>query len=92
MESATNFKATTLSEDDVRVLVVSGGIESNTLGWKGISSSTDVMVASKDGPRGGRVREEDGSRRGVEALELRVEEGNWTRFARRKEKKAVADY
>ena len=50
-------------------------------------SSADVMVASDEGCRGGSVPDEEGSRRGVELVELRVEGGR-TRFARRKEKNA----
>jgi hypothetical protein len=45
-------------------------------------------VAWEDGWRGGRVCEDEGLRRGVEALELRVDEGRGVRFARRKVKKA----
>ena len=47
-----------------------------------------VMVAREEGPNGGRVWEEEGSRRGVDAIEFWFEEGR-TRFARRKVKNAV---
>jgi hypothetical protein len=46
------------------------------------------MVARDDGVRGGRVCEEEGSSRGVEVVEFKVEGGR-TRFARRKVKNAV---
>jgi hypothetical protein len=45
------------------------------------------MVASEEGSKGGSVWEEEGSRRGVEVLEFKVDCGK-TKFARRKEKKA----
>jgi hypothetical protein len=48
----------------------------------------DVIVAREDGKSGGRVCEEDGSRRGVEVFEFSVEGGK-TRFARKKLKNAV---
>jgi hypothetical protein len=48
------------------------------------------MVARLEGPRGGRVCEEEGSRSGVDVVEFRVEEGR-TRFARRKEKNAGSE-
>jgi hypothetical protein len=46
------------------------------------------MLARDEARRGRRVCDEDGSSRGVEVFEFRVEEGS-TRFARRNEKKAV---
>jgi len=46
------------------------------------------MVAREEGKRGGRVCDEEGSRRGVEVFELSVEGGK-TRFARKKLKKAA---
>jgi hypothetical protein len=45
------------------------------------------MVARDDGVRGGKVCEEEGSSRGVEVVEFKVEGGR-TRFARRKVKNA----
>jgi hypothetical protein len=47
----------------------------------------EVIVAREDGKSGGRVCEEEGSRRGVEVFEFSVEGGR-TRFARKKLKKA----
>jgi hypothetical protein len=47
----------------------------------------EVIVAREDGKRGGRVCEEEGSRRGVDVFEFSVEGGR-TRFARKKVKKA----
>ena len=52
------------------------------------SSALEVIVASKEGRSGGRVCEDEGSRRGVDVVEFSVEGGR-TRFARRKEKNAV---
>lgn len=52
------------------------------------SSAFEVIVAREDGSSGGRVCEDEGSRRGVEVFEFSVEGGR-TRFARRKEKNAV---
>jgi hypothetical protein len=46
------------------------------------------MVASDEGCSGGSVPDEEGSRRGVDIFEFKVEGGR-TRFARRNEKKAV---
>jgi hypothetical protein len=51
------------------------------------SSALEVMVAREEGPSGGRVCDDEGSRRGVEVVEFSVEGGR-TRFARRKEKNA----
>jgi hypothetical protein len=48
----------------------------------------EVIVARDDGKRGGRVCEEEGSRRGVDIFEFSVEGGK-TRFARRKLKNAA---
>jgi hypothetical protein len=48
----------------------------------------DVIVAREDGKSGGRVCEDDGSRRGVEVFEFSVEDGK-TRFARKKLKNAI---
>jgi hypothetical protein len=61
------------------------------LGGSTTSSSTaELMVAREDGVRGGRVCEEEGSSRGVEEVEFKVEGGR-TRFARRKVKNAVQE-
>ena len=46
-------------------------------------------MAREEGPRGGRVWEEEGSRRGVDVVEFWVEGGR-TRLARRKVKNAVS--
>lgn len=67
---------------------MSSGTPSRGLGGRMISSSAEDMVARVEGPSGGRVCEDEGSRRGVEVVEFKVEEGR-TRFARRKEKKAM---
>lgn len=88
MESATSLSAAILSASVMSVVVVSGGISLRGSLEMDLSSSTDVMVAREDGWSGGRVREDEGSRRGVEMFEFRVEGGR-TRFARRKEKNAI---
>lgn len=73
----------------MRVVVVRGGTSARGSAGGARSSAVEVMLARDEGGkmRGGRVCEEDGSRRGVLRLELRVEVGR-TRFARRKVKKA----
>ena len=87
IESATSFRAAILSGSLVRTLVVRGGISSRGLLGAEVGSEMDVMVAREEGVSGGRVWEDDGSRRGVEVFEFKVDGGS-TRFARRKEKKA----
>jgi hypothetical protein len=87
MESATSFRAAILSSSEVREVVVRAGMSARGSEGRGISSPADVMVAREEGWSGGRVPDEEGSRRGVEVLEFRVDGGR-TRFARRKEKKA----
>jgi hypothetical protein len=89
MESATNFNAAVLSSSVIRVVVFSSGTPSRGLGGSTTSSSAlEDMLARDEARRGRRVCDEDGSSRGVEVFEFRVEEGS-TRFARRNEKKAV---
>lgn len=89
IESATSFNAAILSSSVVKVVVLSSGTPSRGLGGGTTSSSAlDVMVARLDARSGRRVCGDDGSRRGVEVVEFRVEGGR-TRFARRKEKKAT---
>lgn len=85
IESATNLSAAILSSSVVKVVVMRGGIPSRGLGGGRLSSSAfEVMVASEDALSGGRLCDEEGWRRGVEVFELTM-----TRFARRKEKKAL---
>ncbi len=55
MESATNFKAKTLSASVVRGAVMSSGTPSRGFGGRMTSSSAEDMVARLEGPRGGRV-------------------------------------
>lgn len=70
-------------------MVVSSGTPSRGLGGRRTSeSSAEDMVARLEGPSGGRVCEEKGSRSGVDMVEFRVEGGR-TRFARRKKKNAA---
>jgi hypothetical protein len=88
IESATSFRAAILSAAVVRTVVVRGGIPSRGLGVKGMSSALDVMVASDEGNKGGRVCDDEGSRSGVEVVEFSVDGGS-TRLALRKEKKAI---
>ena len=91
IESATSLRVATLSSSVVKTLVARGGISSSGLGGSTTSSSTaELMVAREDGVRGGRVCEEEGSSRGVEEVEFKVEGGR-TRFARRKVKNAVQE-
>lgn len=73
MLSATNFRAAILSSGVVRVVVVRGGMPSSGLefwGGGGEEESRDVIVAREEGRSGGRVCEEDASRRGVLVVEL----------------------
>lgn len=87
MESATSLRAAILSDSEVRMVVVRGGMSARgSLVWA-MESSADVMVASEEGCSGGRVPGEEGSRRGVDVFEFSVDGGR-TRFARRNEKKA----
>ena len=89
IESATSLRAATLSSSVTKILVVSSGTPSRGFcGRAATSSSIDVMFARKEGVSGGNVCEEEGSRRGVEVVELSVDGGR-TRFARKKEKNAV---
>jgi hypothetical protein len=70
-------------------VVTRGGMSARGLTGAATSSSAfELIVAREEGPRGGKVCEEEGSRRGVEVFEFSVDGGR-TRFARRKEKKAV---
>jgi hypothetical protein len=86
-ESATSLRAAALSSSVVKTLVVRGGISSRGLGGSTTSfSAAELMVAREDRVRGGR----DGSSRGVEVVEFKVEDGR-TRFARRKVKNAVQE-
>lgn len=87
MESATSLRAAILSSSEVRIVVVRGGTSARGSLLCVRSESAEVMVASEEGCNGGRVPDEDGSRRGVEVVEFSVEGGR-TRFARRNEKKA----
>jgi hypothetical protein len=89
MESATSLRAAILSDSEVKVVVVRGGMSLRGLEMREVSSSVlEVMVASEEGWSGGRVWEDDGSRRGVDVFEFKVDGGR-TRFARRKEKNAA---
>jgi len=84
IESATNLRAATLSPSEVKVVVTRGGTSARGLTGAATSSSAlELIVVSEEEPRGGRVCEEEGSRRGVEVFELSVDGGR-TRFARRK--------
>jgi hypothetical protein len=98
MESATSFRAAILSSSLVRMVVARGGMSSS--GFKGgvegvegvltAEEEEEDMIEREEGGRvcrGGRYCEEYGVRRGVFALEFRVEVGR-TRFARRKVKNA----
>lgn len=88
IESATNFRAATLSSSVVKVVVIRVGTPSR--GFRdgtGSSSGLEGIVASEETRSSGRVCDDDGWRRGVDVVELSVEDGR-TRFARRKEKNA----
>jgi hypothetical protein len=71
-------------------MVVRGGMSARGVEGGGRSSEVEVMFAREEEgkARRGSVRGEEGSRRGVEVLEFKVEVGR-TRFARRKVKNAM---
>lgn len=102
MLSATSFRAAILEGGSVRREVVRGGMLSRGLegavcwaagcGWEvrgeeGVSIE-DIVAREEVVRRGGRVWEDEASRRGVDVVELRVEGGR-TRLLRRKVKKAA---
>jgi len=88
-ESAISFRAAILSDSLVKVVVVRGGMSARGSAGGGRSSAVDIVARLEVGKEsGGRVCEDEASRRGVEEVEFRVEVGR-TRFARRKVKNAV---